>query len=223
MLTIAFLIACGDSPPEPAAPEPAATADPHAAATSAEGGKAIERRGKVLETVAADSYTYARLDYCGQEAWVAGPKSELTVGSIVKMPEGTVQTNFESKTLGRTLQYVLFVDWFEATDETEIDCSHLRRPDSEAPAAPADKEEPDLHGKVLETMVSGGYRYVRLDVCGKEVWAAGQANVVKEGHFIQAMEAMPMANFEAKSLGRRFESIFFVNHFDVVPEGPECE
>jgi len=228
MLPIAFLLACGDATTEPSPPEPAAAADPHAADPHAaadphgDAPSSIVRRGKVLETVPADSYTYARLDYCGQEAWVAGPKTELKVGGIVKMPEGSVQTNFESKALGRTLEYILFVNSFEMTDETEIDCSHLKP--ATAAAAPEEEEKPALHGKVLETMQSGGYTYALVETCGGEKrWAAGQQSVVKPDRWVTAAEVLPMQDFEAKSLGRVFDEILFVPRFQIVAEGPECE
>lgn len=234
MLALLTLFACGQSnspaepaPSEPAPDDPHARLDPHADldphanldARAKAGDKAIVRRGKVVEVVPASSYTYARLDYCGQEAWVAGPKSDLVVGRVVKMPEGSVQSNFASPTLGRTLDTILFVDWFEMTDEESIDCSHM----AAKPSGTTVEDEPQIHGKVVETMASGGYTYALVDTCGTQQWMAGQQSVLKVGHFVTAKEGMVMKNFPARSLDRTFDSLTLVNHFTVVPEGPECE
>lgn len=222
MIVLTTLLACGDSPPpEPpsAAPEPAPTA---ATTPKAEPKSTIERRGKVLEVQETGGYTYARLDYCGQEAWVAGPKSELPVGKIVKMPEGTVVTNFPSPALGTTLDALLMVDWFEITDETSIDCPKIA---SAPPMIQKRKEKapPQFHGLVKEAIKSGGYSYIRLETCGEERWLAGRPSVARVGHFVTAKEGAEMKDFPAKSLDRIFPSLWFVPSFKIVAEGPECE
>ena len=96
VVVLSILFACGEpsvapQPVEQNAPAPAAepsaapaaptTADaphnPHA--TGAPSGDV--RVGKVLEVLlVGDRYTYARMDACGQEAWVAGPSQALEVG-----------------------------------------------------------------------------------------------------------------------------------------------
>ena len=245
MLTIGLLtiIACGDTASEaPSKPVAAAhdpnAADPHAALSQGSDPHAnpskVVRRGRVVETVPADSYTYARVDWCGQEAWVAGPKTELTVGGIVKMPGGSAQKDFASKALGRTLDVVFFVEWLEMTDETELDCSTASAAPTAAPMA-APKAPPKapptrggggatgVHGQVVETMMSGGYTYALVDACGTQRWAAGQMAPIKVGQWVRAGQAHLMTNFESKTLGRKFEKILFVNRLDIVDAGPACE
>jgi hypothetical protein len=66
-------------------------------------------------------------------------------------------------------------------------------------------------GKILETMNSGGYSYVRLDMDGKEVWAAGPTSSgLAVGDFVYITGSMEMRNFHAKSLDRTFDTILFV-------------
>lgn len=67
-------------------------------------------RGKVLETMNAANYTYARVATPAGEKWVAGPHTELKVGDEVEWPGGSEMKNFASKTLGRTFDSILFVD-----------------------------------------------------------------------------------------------------------------
>ncbi len=66
--------------------------------------------GKVLETMASGGYTYARLDVCGDEMWVAGPETALRVGEVLGLPDGRMpMTNFTSSTLGRTFDSIDFL------------------------------------------------------------------------------------------------------------------
>jgi hypothetical protein len=64
--------------------------------------------GKVTETMDASGYTYAAVDTGSETIWVAGPKTQLKVGDEVYVPEGAPINNFESKTLGRTFESILF-------------------------------------------------------------------------------------------------------------------
>ncbi len=68
-----------------------------------------------------------------------------------------------------------------------------------------------IHGKVLETIDSGGYTYVRIQPDGKDIWAAGPTTVVQIGDEITAVGAMEMTNFHSKTLDRTFESLWFAS------------
>lgn len=83
-------------PPPVAAPAPA----PAATIT----------RGKVLETMNAANYTYARVQTDSGEKWVAGPQTTLKVGDQVEWPGGVEMKNFTSKSMGKTFESILFVD-----------------------------------------------------------------------------------------------------------------
>jgi len=64
--------------------------------------------GKVTETMDASGYTYVAVDTGTETIWVAGPKTQVAVGDEVYIPEGAPISNFESKTLGRTFDTILF-------------------------------------------------------------------------------------------------------------------
>ena len=68
-----------------------------------------------------------------------------------------------------------------------------------------------IQGKVLSTMDSGGYTYVRIQVDGKEIWAAGPTTVVQPGDQITVVGAMEMKDFHSKTLDRTFESLWFAS------------
>ncbi len=68
-------------------------------------------------------------------------------------------------------------------------------------------------GTVAETFDSGGYTYVRLDVDGKEVWAASAVAEVAVGEEIFLADGMLMKDFKSASLDRVFPEIWFVNAY----------
>ena len=74
-------------------------------------------------------------------------------------------------------------------------------------------------GKVVETMDSGGYTYVRLqsDKDKKDVWIAASQFSVKTGDRLTAPLEMPMTNFHSPSLNRDFPIVYFVSQ--VAAEG----
>jgi len=64
--------------------------------------------GTVAETMDASGYTYVLIDTGSEKLWVAGPRTALKVGDEVFVPEGSPIANFESKTLGRTFENIIF-------------------------------------------------------------------------------------------------------------------
>lgn len=66
-------------------------------------------------------------------------------------------------------------------------------------------------GKVLETMNSGGYTYVKLQTSDGPVWLAGPESKVKKGDTISTDQGNLMSNFNARSLNRTFDKIWFVS------------
>lgn len=92
---------------------------------------------------------------------------------------------------------------------------------SEAPAPPAATNAVDaqaaqaapagasLKGKVLERLDAPPYSYLRLQVGKEEMWAAvPKADVAKDTE-VTVQNAMPMTDFESKTLKRKFPVVFF--------------
>ena len=67
--------------------------------------------------------------------------------------------------------------------------------------------------KLLETTTSGSYSYIKLEENGKTFMAAVSAQQLTVGNTYYYKGAMEMKNFESKSLGKVFSSIFFINDF----------
>jgi len=65
-------------------------------------------QGTVLETIDAAQYTYLRLKTSNGEVWAAVPHAKVTKGASVTIVDPMVMTNFESKTLKRTFDKIMF-------------------------------------------------------------------------------------------------------------------
>lgn len=98
----------------------------------------------------------------------------------------------------------------ETTPAVEADAhAGHDHPAGEHPETPASNAF--LSGNIVETMNSGGYSYVLVDTGSNRVWMAGPETAGLEvGQKVSAPDGMEMKNFQAKSLDKTFESIFFV-------------
>ena len=67
-----------------------------------------------------------------------------------------------------------------------------------------------VRGAVLETMDSGGYTYVLLDLGEEQRWYAGPVTAVSVGDVVQTEIGMSMGAFMSKTLNRTFEDLYFV-------------
>ena len=66
-----------------------------------------------------------------------------------------------------------------------------------------------ISGKVVETMDSGGYTYVRVEEKGEKTWVAVPTTKVKVGDAVTFQPGMEMKNFQSKTLNRTFDRIIF--------------
>jgi len=70
----------------------------------------VYRKGFVLETIDNDGYTYLLvLSENSQREWIALPETPTAVGDKIEYPEGKPLTNFNSKTLHKTFDKIMFV------------------------------------------------------------------------------------------------------------------
>ena len=65
-------------------------------------------RGQVLEVRDVETYTYLRLKTKDGEIWAAVNKAPVKKGAEVTIENATVMTNFESKTLKKTFDRIVF-------------------------------------------------------------------------------------------------------------------
>jgi hypothetical protein len=64
--------------------------------------------GKVIETMTSGGYTYALVESGGKKIWVAIPATKLTVGQEATFRPGADMGEFESKTLKRKFDEIIF-------------------------------------------------------------------------------------------------------------------
>jgi len=64
--------------------------------------------GKVVETMDSGGYTYAQIENKGKKTWVAVPKTKIVKDQNISFAPGAEMPNFESKTLNRTFDSVIF-------------------------------------------------------------------------------------------------------------------
>jgi hypothetical protein len=83
-----------------------------------------------------------------------------------------------------------------------------------APAQPVAAAAPEaagasIKGKVVEQLDAPPYSYVRLETAQGEAWAAVPKAELAKGDEVVVVGAMPMSDFESKTLNRKFETVYF--------------
>jgi hypothetical protein len=94
----------GVAPGAPGAPG----GNPHAGLKPQEIPAGVGHKGKVLETMNAAGYTYVQVDENGQKLWLAVMETKVNVGDTVEFPDSPPMLNFQSKSLKRTFDKIIF-------------------------------------------------------------------------------------------------------------------
>jgi hypothetical protein len=113
------LAGCKDKPkteapvatPGAAAPGAVAPgADPHAGMKAQEIPAGAGKKGTVTQTMNSGGYTYVEAaDEKGEKVWLALPETKVAKGDKIEYPETPPMVNFQSKTLKKTFEKILFV------------------------------------------------------------------------------------------------------------------
>ncbi|MBI4684442.1 MAG: hypothetical protein HY755_04500 [Nitrospirae bacterium] len=69
---------------------------------------ASDLSGKVIETMDSGGYSYVCLENSGNKIWVAVPQMKIQNGKTMAFQPGVEMVNFESKTLKRTFDKIIF-------------------------------------------------------------------------------------------------------------------
>lgn len=64
--------------------------------------------GKVVETMDSGGYSYVCLEKSGKKTWVAVPKTNVKKGQTMSFQPGAEMVNFESRTLKRKFDKIIF-------------------------------------------------------------------------------------------------------------------
>jgi hypothetical protein len=96
--------------------------------------------GTVLEAMDSGGYTYALMQILESEVWVAGPVSELEIGTEYEITNPMLMNNFHSKTMDKTFDEIYFISGYitpgSSTDvavaqEMQTAHANLSEPESE--------------------------------------------------------------------------------------------
>ena len=101
--------------------------------------------GKVLEVTDVDTYTYLRLKTKDGEIWAAVNKTPVKVGADVTIDNPAVMNNFESKTLKKTFDRIVF--------------GTIKAPGATAPSAGTDG--PALHAGMSKPVDAGNVKVAK--------------------------------------------------------------
>ncbi len=71
--------------------------------------------GEVVNPIDANEYTYIEVREADGTRWIAGPRTVLSPGDIVRFDDGVVMKAFHSKLLHRTFPAVMFVSGVSVT------------------------------------------------------------------------------------------------------------
>jgi hypothetical protein len=122
-----FLAACSDTSATAAADGKAAakpTVNAAALPATVSQPEQTSVTGKVLETMNAGPYTYLRLKTPGGEIWAAVNEAKLKTGDEVTVANAMWMENFESKTLNRKFERILFGSLASEGQETALPPGH---------------------------------------------------------------------------------------------------
>jgi len=64
--------------------------------------------GKVIESMDSGGYTYVQIENNGKQTWVALPETKVVKGQDITLSPGNEMKNFESKTLKRKFDSIIF-------------------------------------------------------------------------------------------------------------------
>jgi len=84
--------------------------DPHAGMKAQEIAAGAGKKATVTQTMNSGGYTYVEAaDEKGVKVWMALPEMKVAKGDKIEYPEAQPMTNFQSKTLNRTFEKILFL------------------------------------------------------------------------------------------------------------------
>ena len=156
--------------------------------------------GQVLSVVQVPGYTYVEVRNNGRNLWLAGSPVDLAEGEIVSWADSAMMRNFESKTLNRTFDELMFVS-----------AIYKGAGGAPQPAAAANG------GVVRSTQDAAGYTYIELTTdAGDVVWLATPETELADGSRVTWQGGSTMTNFTSSSLDKTFPEILFVQSIHVV-------
>ncbi|WP_448873139.1 OB-fold nucleic acid binding domain-containing protein [Desulfobulbus propionicus] len=130
----------------------------------------VSLRGKILETMNSNGYTYLLLEADQGKIWIAIPETTVKVGQEVSCAPGLTMNNFTSKTLDRTFAEIIFSPGIEK-EATATDPKGSEAKNSGFAAALQAEQQGDANKEVMAMGPSTG--------SAGAVVPSGDVNVIK--------------------------------------------
>ena len=108
--------------------------------------------GTVIETMNASGYTYMLIDSGAEKTWVAIPEAKIEKGSEITYSSGMIMKNFDSKSLNRTFETIIFSSGLMGKNDTPSNGAVAD--DSFASAVKTEQKKVDVSAPAMEA--SGG-------------------------------------------------------------------
>jgi len=156
-------------------------------------------KGQVLSVIQVPGYTYVEVRNNGRSLWLAGNPVEVEEGEVISWSDAAMMRNFQSKTLNRTFEELMFV-------------SAIYKGADGAPQPVANQHS----GIVKSTENAAGYTYIECETdAGQVVWLATPETSMEVGKRVSWQGGSTMSNFTSSSLNRTFDEILFVQGISV--------
>jgi len=109
--------------------------------------RTVQLSGKVLESMSSGGYSYISLQKKdGSKVWIAVPEAKIAVGQQMSFKEGLVMKNFQSKTLKRSFDSIIFSNGI--IPQSKIDAAKTQPKDLSVPPV-STSTDPKKKGKVV--------------------------------------------------------------------------
>lgn len=138
---------------------------------AAEGGSDVNPSGKVVETMDGGGYTYANLEKDGKKTWVAFPTLETRVGDTLSFKGCMDMQGFQSKSLNRKFDSILFCNGPEVATKTADPLKAKKSPGSAGATTSSQKIKVDK--------ATGANAYTVSEIFAKRGALDGKQVVVK--------------------------------------------
>ncbi len=92
-----------------------------------------------------------------------------------------------------------------------VNAADTPQPAKKPAASGENKTAATQTGKVIEVLNASNYTYLRVDTGREKIWLAAPQLKIKPGEKVTFGSGLPMKNFESKTLGRTFDTVYFVD------------
>jgi hypothetical protein len=175
-------------------------------------------RGRVLEALDVPGYSYILVENNGREVWLAGNPVKVAEGDIISWNQASVMRNFQSKTLERTFEEILFVSGINTPNSSAqpMAAAHPQISPQSMPNMPTAMPTSATQGKVLSFQNAANYSYLEVQTADDAiVWLAAPETPVAVDDRVAWQGGSLMSNFTSSSLNKTFPEIYFVTTVQV--------